>query len=44
LKMELHWKDSWEVDVTVLYLADFYELFRIWDSKRIEIFLAERTK
>jgi hypothetical protein len=44
LRMELFWNDLKGVDVTVLYLADFYELFKIWDRERIERFLIEKTK
>lgn len=44
LKTELHWRETERLNVTVLYLADFCELFRIWDSKKIERFLMERTR
>jgi len=44
ISTEIYWRDIRRLYVTVLYLADFYEMFRLWDKSKIEKFLVYRTK
>jgi hypothetical protein len=43
LRTELYWRDIRHQRITVLYLADFYELFRIFESENILYYLRERA-
>lgn len=40
----MYWKNIEHIDINVLYLVDFFEIFRLWEPNKIKRFLIEKLK
>lgn len=44
LARELYWRTEAKINLSVLYCVDFFELFHLWEKKKVERFLVEKLK